>query len=170
MPTIQTEIFSSCTEAETEAIAVEIAKLIPNKAIVTLSGNLGAGKSVIVRQIIRILSSDESLEVPSPTYTLLQTYNFKNRGQKDFGAPHTIWHFDLYRLKEPEEIFELGWEDAMAEGVVFIEWPECLGPYEPKEKMVINIETVENAEGMRCDGSNSCRKITLINPYNKFIG
>jgi tRNA threonylcarbamoyladenosine biosynthesis protein TsaE len=65
--------------------------------------------------------------VPSPTFTLVEVYDT---------AHGTYWHFDLYRLETPEQVFELGWEEARAEGIVLLEWPERLGPLLPKHLSV----------------------------------
>ena len=70
-------------------------------------------------------------EVPSPTFTLVQTYDMPSSG--------TLWHFDLYRLTTPEEALELGIEEAFAEGVSLIEWPERLGPWLPFERIDITL-------------------------------
>lgn len=85
--------------------------------VIALWGGLGMGKTVIARGIVRaLLGADE--EVPSPTFTLVQPYE---------GPDYTVFHFDLYRLNDPEEAFELDIEDAFAEGLSLIEWPERLG-------------------------------------------
>ena len=81
--------------------------------IVLLTGYLGAGKTSLARGAIAALCNVN--EVPSPTYTLVQTYT----------APKLdIWHFDLYRLEDPQDVWELGIEEALDEGVCLIEWPE----------------------------------------------
>lgn len=118
------------SEQETIAFATDFARKLKTGDIVLLRGDLGAGKSVFARAVIRALSGDLELEVPSPTFTLVQTYDTPS-GE--------VWHFDLYRLKDPEEIFELGWEDALAGGIVLVEWPERLGPYVPKTTQEIDI-------------------------------
>lgn len=102
------------------SVAADLAPLFAKGAVVALEGDLGAGKTALARALIRIYMNDPNLEVPSPTFTLLQTYD----------SPHgPIWHFDLYRLKHPEEVFELGWEDALASyGIILIEWAEKMGP------------------------------------------
>ncbi len=110
--------FHSCSEPETIAFAARIAKTLKSGDVVLLSGDLGAGKSVFARAVIRVLSGNPALDVPSPTYTLVQVY------ETPVGP---VWHFDLYRLKSPDEVFELGWDDALADGIVLVEWPERLG-------------------------------------------
>lgn len=83
--------------------------------IVCLHGTLGAGKTFIAREMIRAITGDDLAEVPSPTYTLAQTYD-----SQDF----RIWHFDFYRLEDAEEIYEIGWDEAISGNLVLIEWPE----------------------------------------------
>ncbi len=127
------DVFETACEEETAAIAARIANAAKRGDVFLLDGNLGAGKSVFARAFIRSLCGAET-EVPSPTFTLVQTYDFP-KGM--------IWHFDLYRLQHPEEVFELGWEEALSEGVAIIEWPVRAGPYLPKSATHINIETLQ---------------------------
>ena len=120
--------YLSETEAETIALAQRVAKIAEKGDIFALEGTLGMGKSVFSRAFIQSLVGNT--EVPSPTFTLLQTYE----------APHfEIYHFDLYRLKDPEEIFELGMEEAMYQGVCLIEWPEKMQGYLPQRAIIIKI-------------------------------
>ena len=86
--------------------------------VLFLQGDLGAGKTVFARALIRTLAGDTNLTVPSPTFTLVQTYDT---------AAGSLWHFDLYRLKDAEEIYEIGWEDALSGAIMIVEWPERLG-------------------------------------------
>jgi tRNA threonylcarbamoyladenosine biosynthesis protein TsaE len=102
------------SEEATARLAADIAPLLHPGQVILLRGPLGGGKTVFARALIRALTGEKDLEVPSPTFTLVQTYDTPN-------AP--IWHFDLYRLKSPEEIYELGWEDAFS-GITLVEWPE----------------------------------------------
>ncbi len=116
-------------EEDTEALAKKIGKVLKKKDFVALRGDLGAGKTSFSRSLIRSLG-DKKQEVPSPTFTLVQFYDLPK---------FTIWHFDLYRIKHPEEIYELGWEDACHDGVVLVEWPENLGKLIPEDRIEIEI-------------------------------
>lgn len=124
--------FVSTGENDTIHIASQWAASLPAKAVVFLEGDLGAGKSVFARALIRTLAKDMDLNVPSPTFTLLQTYDTEN-------GP--IWHYDLYRMKEPDEIHELSWDDALTHGLVLIEWSERLEYLKP-EGITVKIEPV----------------------------
>ncbi|HVY19235.1 MAG TPA: tRNA (adenosine(37)-N6)-threonylcarbamoyltransferase complex ATPase subunit type 1 TsaE [Bauldia sp.] len=112
-------------EAATVALAEDIAaRLIPGD-IVALSGDLGAGKTTLARAIIRALADDAFLEVPSPTFTLVQTY----------ATPRlAVAHFDLYRLG-PDDLDEIGFDDAALNGAVLVEWPERAGDRLPAERL-----------------------------------
>ncbi len=120
-------------EAATEGFARDLALSARPGDIYLLEGDLGAGKTAFSRAFIRTLSSDTELNVPSPTFTLVQVYETSK-------AP--VHHFDLYRLKDADEIFEIGWEDALAGGIALVEWPDRLGPYRPKRAVQINITHV----------------------------
>lgn len=108
-------------EADTCAVAAELSEHLKVGDIVALDGTLGAGKTAFARALINALPGTAE-DVPSPTFTLVQTYQ---RGDAE------IWHFDLYRLDDPEDAFELGIEDAFADAISLIEWPDKLGPYLP---------------------------------------
>lgn len=101
--------------------------------VVTLEGDLGAGKTTFVRALIAAFAADAGQpppEVPSPTFTLVQTYDFPRA---------TLWHFDLYRIERPDDALELGIEEAFAEGIALIEWPERLGPLLPARRIAVRI-------------------------------
>jgi tRNA threonylcarbamoyladenosine biosynthesis protein TsaE len=115
--------------AATEALAHRIAAAAKRGDVIALSGLLGAGKTTFARAFITEiarLSGESAGEVPSPTFTLVQTYAF---------AHAAVWHFDLYRLAAPGEAWELGLEDALADGISLIEWPERLGPLLPRKRL-----------------------------------
>lgn len=118
--------------------ARELADKVSPGDVLCLQGDLGMGKSVLARGLIRALSGTPALEVPSPTFTLVQTYETPGGD---------IWHFDLYRLKRPEEVFELGWDDALSGGISIIEWPERLGGLIPPVRTDIHLQ--QNPDGSR---------------------
>ena len=108
-------------------LVTDIAIALEPGDLITLSGDLGAGKTTLARAIIRAAAGDPNLIVPSPTFTLVEVYETP-RG--------TYWHFDLYRLDDPQQVYELGWEEALAEGIVLLEWPDRLGSLLPQHLSV----------------------------------
>jgi tRNA threonylcarbamoyl adenosine modification protein YjeE len=106
-------------EAATRGLAQELAGMIGAGDLVTLSGDLGAGKTTFARALIRCLSGDPELEAPSPTFTLMQVYETE---------AFPIVHADLYRVKDASELAELGWDEAAEGALVLVEWAERAGP------------------------------------------
>lgn len=109
--------------------------------VITLRGDLGAGKTVLARGFVRAACSaegepPESFDVPSPTFTLVQVYE---------GADFSVWHFDLYRIEKVEEIWELGFEEALDDGVCLIEWPENAAAALPDERLDLVLNTREGS-------------------------
>ncbi|MEM9495333.1 MAG: tRNA (adenosine(37)-N6)-threonylcarbamoyltransferase complex ATPase subunit type 1 TsaE [Pseudomonadota bacterium] len=92
--------------------------------VLTLSGPLGAGKTTFARAIIKALCG--AADIPSPTYTLVEIYD-----APDFA----LWHFDLYRLEKPDDIWELGFEDCLETGMAIIEWPERAAGLLPAQRL-----------------------------------
>jgi tRNA threonylcarbamoyladenosine biosynthesis protein TsaE len=124
-------------ETATAALGAMLAQRLRPGDVVGLYGELGAGKTTLARGILRAAAGDPELIVPSPTFTLVEVYETE-RG--------TYWHFDLYRLEAPEQVYELGWEDALGEGIVLIEWPQRLGPLLPKH---LSVTLEVNGDGRR---------------------
>ena len=114
-------------EADTVQCAKDFAKTLKGNKIIALDGTLGMGKTVFTRAVIQYLTQTD-MDVPSPTFTLLQTYD------TPIG---TLYHFDFYRLKHPDEAYEIGIEDAFMDGICFIEWPEKIGSLLPKNAIHI---------------------------------
>ena len=116
----------------TQALAARLAGVARSGDVIALSGPLGAGKTEFARAFIRALARRHGAaapeEVPSPTFTLVQTY--------DLGAV-SVWHFDLYRLERPGDVAELGLDEALAEGISLIEWPERLAGQLPRDRLDI---------------------------------
>ncbi|WP_309086142.1 tRNA (adenosine(37)-N6)-threonylcarbamoyltransferase complex ATPase subunit type 1 TsaE [Chelativorans sp.] len=101
-------------EQATDLLGDDLALALRPGDVLALSGDLGAGKTTLARALIRAIAGERQLEVPSPTFTLVQSYALR--------IP--VHHFDLYRLAQPEELEELGFAEALAEGIVLVEWPE----------------------------------------------
>ncbi len=113
--------------AATETLAARLARRLAPGDAVLLEGPLGAGKSAFARALIRAAAGDPALEVPSPSFTLVQTYETR-RGR--------IHHFDLWRLAGPGDLAELGWDQALAD-IVVVEWPDRLGALRPAGAIII---------------------------------
>lgn len=116
--------FSLRDLAATQALAERLAPILRAGDALLLRGDLGAGKTAFARALLKALGAQG--EIPSPTFTLVQSYDLTR-----FPA----FHFDLYRLKTPQEIEEIGLEDALAEGLVIVEWPEKAESYMPRNAL-----------------------------------
>lgn len=125
-----TRRFDLADEAATAALARALAALARPGDVIALWGDLGTGKTRFARGFIAALSGDGE-EVPSPTFTLVQIYDTPSG---------TIWHFDLYRLEAPEEALELGLDEALAEGISLIEWPDRLGNLLPVNRLDLALD------------------------------
>ena len=124
-------------EADTRRLGAAIARELKTGEAVCLSGPLGAGKSTLARALIQALTG-EATEAPSPTFTLVQTYA---------GRRFPLAHFDLYRLNRPEEITELGLDEALDVGAAVIEWAEKLGHHLPADRLDVELQI--DGEGRR---------------------
>jgi len=122
--------------AATARLGAALAAVLRAGDVVALYGDLGAGKTALARALIRALPGPDGPEaaaveeVPSPTFTLVQTY------ERD---PAPVWHFDLYRIEDPAEIDELGFAEALADGIVLVEWPERLGDRLPAGALAVTL-------------------------------
>lgn len=117
-------------EAATMTLGEDLALALKAGDTIALSGDLGAGKSTLARALIRAVADDAFLEVPSPTFTLVQSY--------DLRIP--VSHFDLYRLGDASEVLELGLDELSANGICLIEWPERADGYLPRQSVVLTLE------------------------------
>ena len=129
--------------AATEAVARRLASRLRAGDVLLLEGPLGAGKTALARGVIGALRDAVGLpaeEVPSPTFTLVQTY--------DTGAFET-WHADLYRLTDPAELAEIGLEEAFRDALCLIEWPDRLGAEAPPDAARITLSPLAGSDGRR---------------------
>lgn len=115
----------------TERFGGAIARLLKTGDVVSLIGDLGAGKTTLTRGLVSALLN-QATEVPSPTYTLVQTYDTPE---------FLLWHFDLYRVEDASELIELGWTET-ATGVAIVEWPDRAGGLMPAHRLDIHLETI----------------------------
>ena len=124
-------------EADTVRLGEELALVVKPGDCIALWGDLGAGKSTLSRALLRAMADDDALEVPSPTFTLVQNYDLRL----------TVAHFDLYRLSDPAELEEIGFADALDSGVCLVEWPDKAGDSLPRQR--IDIDFAFDANGGR---------------------
>lgn len=119
------------SEEEMIALGVHIAGLLPSKAVVFLTGDLGAGKTTLTKGIAKGLGATEIDEVSSPTFTLIHEY----------GTPVRLYHIDLYRIETPPQLATLGLDEIFdREAVVVIEWPDKFARWLPADPIRIEIE------------------------------
>ncbi len=137
-------IIPGVSEAALGRLAEDAAFAVRRGDLITLSGDLGAGKTTFARAFIRALANGAREEVPSPTFTLVQTYAT---------ARMPVAHFDLYRLTMPSELDELGLDLALKQGVALIEWPERAGGILPHSRLEVLLED---------DDHGATRRVTLV--------
>ncbi len=130
------------SEAEMTAFGASFAKSLKLGDVVLLYGDLGVGKSVLARSIIRAWLNDDHAEIPSPSFTLVQNYQ-THKGE--------INHYDLYRLGDSFELVELGLPEQFEDALSLVEWPARLGDMTPENAIKISIED--------CGGEK--RKLTI---------
>ncbi len=121
---------SLADEAAMIRLGEDLALALKAGDCLALSGDLGAGKSTLARAFLRAIADDDDLEVPSPTFTLVQSY--------DLRIP--VSHFDLYRIGDASELYELGLDEALSNGIALIEWPEMAEDELPDDRIRLRIE------------------------------
>ena len=121
-------------EAATVALAQKVAEIALPGDVLALSGGLGSGKTVFARAFINARAKGPE-EVPSPTFTLVQEYEFSG----DSGAI-PVFHFDLFRIEDAAEVRELGMDEAFSSGISLIEWPERINGHLPADRLEICLD------------------------------
>ena len=135
--------FESRSDEETRAIGLRLARLLPDRAVVLLIGDLGAGKTTLAKGIVEGRGAARAEDVSSPTFTLIHEY----------GEPVSVYHADLYRLNTPEEARRLGLEDLYDSALVLIEWGERFPEVLPENRIEIRIRDAgENAREIEISG------------------
>ena len=145
MPAAEYVEFFFPTADDTSAFALRLAPQLGAGDCVLLEGNLGAGKSHFARTIIheKLAEFGRWEDVPSPTYTLVQTYN---------AGSLEIWHVDLFRLRSADELVELGLEEAFGKALVLVEWPDRLGDLAPEDALCLRFEMPGRGRVLRASG------------------
>ncbi len=143
---------SLANEAATRRLAIDITSILKPGDLITLSGDLGAGKTAFARALIRYLANDDALEVPSPTFTLVQTYALPR---------FTVVHADLYRVAGASELTELGVDEAGEDAVMLLEWPDRAGNTLPPDRLDIAFTLTPNL------GSN--QRNAELTAYGAFV-
>jgi tRNA threonylcarbamoyladenosine biosynthesis protein TsaE len=138
-------------ETATQVLARSLAVLANSGEQLALIGDLGTGKTVFARAFIRALCGADT-EVPSPTFTIVQTYDSKDGRE--------LFHFDLYRLESPDEALELDIDDAFAYGISLIEWPERLGSFLPPNHLKLALSY----------GNTDSQRLAVITAGNNWTG
>lgn len=138
---------------DTFAFAKRIAPLLKAGDVVALYGDLGAGKTTFSRALIRELAQDPDLDVTSPTFTLVLTYD---------GTDFPIWHYDMYRIEDESELEELAFEDTI-DGLAIIEWPVRMGDQLPTFRLDIQIEFTDTGRLATLTGHGEDWKKRLAN-------
>ena len=131
---------------EMESVAQSILKTFPDERIFVLNGDLGSGKTTFVKGFAKALNISE--DVSSPTFSIVHEYGFGN---------NKIYHFDLYRLKNEQDLFQIGFEEYVDSGAyVLIEWPEMAGNLLPPKRVSITFEARnENVREIICSIENT---------------
>ena len=124
-------------EQATQRLGAAVARALRAGDAVCLYGPLGAGKTTLARGLVRALTTADE-DVPSPTFTLVQTYDTPKL---------SVSHFDLYRLKNPAEMDELGLDEALETGAALIEWPERAEKRLPADRLMVDLQA--NADGRK---------------------
>ena len=133
---VVTEVYSPDAMAR---LGARLAARLRRGDVVALDGDLGSGKTTLARGLIRALAG-ESTVVPSPTFTIVQTYDTPS---------FELWHCDFYRLSTPEDAFELGLDEAFSDAVVVVEWPDRIGSMLPGSCLHIRIEQGSDEDARR---------------------
>lgn len=121
------------SENETKIIARKLASFLKEKDIIVLTGELGCGKTKFTEGILSFFGLED--EISSPTFNIVNEYKTNNIN---------LYHFDIYRLEDIDEFYEIGGEEYFEKGICIIEWGELLNPILPKDYILIKIVPVEN--------------------------
>ena len=148
-------------EAATRALGHELSLVARAGDVILLAGDLGSGKTALARGLISALHGDRNPEVPSPTFTLLQTY--------EHGRLPAA-HFDFYRVKSAAEIIELGWADRPPGQVALVEWPERLGADLPHDRLFVSLASAGTGRTALLEGHGTwAKRVRRLEALQRFL-
>lgn len=147
----RTLCFELADIAAVEKLAGNIAPLLKQGDVLQLKGDLGVGKTTFTRALIAALAG-KRIEVPSPTFTLVQQYDLPQ---------FTLYHFDLYRLKNSDELIEIGLEQALSEGVSVLEWPELALDFLPQDSVIFQFSHLQQGRALQISAPLSWANFSL---------
>lgn len=154
MPHPDTIVFDLPDPAATRAFGDRLAPELRAGDLVTLSGPIGAGKTELARAIIRARAG-AMIEVPSPSFTLIQTYDLSDI---------SIAHVDLYRLGDPSELVELGLEDLSADHLLIVEWPDRAPEFMAAPDLALRLDTL--GEGRRLHVAGDTARLSPMSAFH----
>ncbi len=144
MPSVSaSHVIDNVSEPELVRLGEQLAFVARRGDLFALSGELGAGKTTLARAIIQALTGNKGEEIPSPTFTLVQSYVTPRM---------PVAHLDLYRLRTPSELEELGLDIALKNGIAIVEWPEQAGDLLPPDRLDVRLDD---------NGGGASRRVTL---------
>ena len=153
MPPCFAREYQCASEAKTLTLATKVSEYVQAGDLLALKGDLGAGKSTFARAFIRSLLADRLAEVPSPTFTLVQQYDLPDGGN--------LYHTDLYRLHDSEEVYELGLDDERAAAILLVEWPDRLPDDWMQGALTLDFQIMDGPLESGDPNDDQPRRITL---------
>ncbi len=133
----------SMSVSQTQSVAAAVASILHQNDCITLSGDLGAGKTCFSKGLIHAFSAEPIESITSPTFTLCQEYQCADNERS------ILYHYDLYRLEDESELEQLGFDEALEQAITLIEWPEIANGWLPESRLEIRIENIAASEQTR---------------------
>ncbi len=155
----------SHSAAQTQRLGMRLGALLRGGELILLDGQLGSGKTTFVQGLAKGMAIEDV--VSSPTFTLLKEYSAQN-GREGQSTTPPLYHFDLYRLEQPEELFDLGFDDYFASsGVCIVEWAEKADAFWPPERLSLRLQLVDETRRSVLFVATGARYCELLRQFQK---